>query len=134
MNTHTAAAGNCEDEFSVDEAGFRQFVLLKSDTISPDSRLLRFALPPSMPTLGAMLPSCLSLKHTVESADGPQTLTKSYSPVSLPEQSEFFELVVKARFLRLLTLLHSVPYADIHFFFPMFEVSDRFDAHTLHAV
>ena len=48
-----------------------------------DSKLMRFALPPEMPTLGMPLPSCLKVKRTFPNGTEPYTLDKSYSPVSL---------------------------------------------------
>jgi len=76
-------------------AAHHAYTLLSSQQISPDSRLLRFALPAEMPTLGAPLPSCMKVKQTFSGTDGEFTLDKSYSPVSLPDQQGFLELLVK---------------------------------------
>ena len=44
--------------------------MLSSEAASPDSKLLKFALPSHMDTLGAPLPSCLKVKETLPGMDG----------------------------------------------------------------
>ena len=44
-----------------------------------DSKILRFALPAEMPTLGMPLPSCLKVRQTFPNGTEPYTLDKSYS-------------------------------------------------------
>lgn len=75
--------------------GFNLYTLLNSTVVSPDSKLLKFALPTHLATFGLPLPSCLKVKHDVEYDGKPFTLDKSYSPVSFPDQPGFFELLVK---------------------------------------
>jgi cytochrome-b5 reductase len=73
--------------------GFHPYPLLSSVAISDDTKLLRFALPDDMRTLGLPLPSCLKIK--LELQGGEHVLDKSYSPISLPDQPEYVELLVK---------------------------------------
>jgi len=72
--------------------GFHQYRLLSSVAVSEDTKLLRFALPDGMPTLGLPLPSCLKIKLEL---DEHVLLDKSYSPISLPDQTDYVELLVK---------------------------------------
>lgn len=77
--------------------GYHMYTLVDRHPISPDTSILKFQLPPSMPTLGATLPSCVKVKQTVTAPDGVSAvLDKSYSPVSYPDDEGFFELLVKA--------------------------------------
>ena len=71
--------------------GYHPYVLLSSRAISEDTKLLRFALPESMPTLGLPLPSCLKVRLQKDQ----HTMTKSYSPISLPAQPGYVELLAK---------------------------------------
>lgn len=75
--------------------GYNLYTLLNSTVVSPDSKMLKFALPAHLPTFGMPLPSCLKVKHTFMHDGQPVTLDKSYSPVSLPDQEGSFELLVK---------------------------------------
>ena len=76
----------------VPREGFHEYELLSSVTISEDTKLLRFALPDDMPTLGLPLPSCLKVKLQLDES---VVLDKSYSPISLPDQARWVELLVK---------------------------------------
>ena len=71
--------------------GYHAYPLVGEESISSDTKLLRFALPTNTPTLGLSLPSCLKVRLHV----GEATMSKSYSPISLPEQPGFVELLVK---------------------------------------
>merc|ERR1719471_640390 len=66
-------------------AGRLQFILQEKRQQSPDSWLLRFALPARYSWLGAdpNIPTCIKVLHPQgKSEDGtPQALEKSYSPV-----------------------------------------------------
>ena len=93
-----AAAGNCSAPAEVDYDHYLDYKLLDSTPVSPDSKLLRFELPPQhRPTLGLPLPSCLKVKKTfVDEQSGEQyVLDKSYSPVSMPDQPDWVEFLVK---------------------------------------
>jgi hypothetical protein len=69
------------------------FALTDSTKVSPDTKLLRFALPEAKGTLAApdLVPSGV-LAHV---KIGGEDLDKSYSPVSLPNAEGYFELLVK---------------------------------------
>ena len=69
---------------------------------SPDSWLLRFALPSDRKYLGndPTLPTCISVHHNDTTSDTSKMLKKSYSPVSHPSTVGFFDLLVKAYPLR----------------------------------
>eukprot|EP00928_Gymnodinium_smaydae_P089301 TRINITY_DN73291_c0_g1_i1.p1 TRINITY_DN73291_c0_g1~~TRINITY_DN73291_c0_g1_i1.p1 ORF type:complete len:301 (+),score=19.77 TRINITY_DN73291_c0_g1_i1:149-1051(+) len=76
--------------------GYAPYVLTASKRISADSKLLRFSLPSDVRTLGAPLPSCVKVSKEISHKGGePFILDKSYSPVSLPDQEGYLELVVK---------------------------------------
>lgn len=92
--------GNCTRvSTSAPPAGYHPYTLTDTWEVSPDSRVLRFALPGGVDaTMGAPLPSCLKVHQEVpdpSNGGAPVALDKSYSPVSLPEQKGFFELLVK---------------------------------------
>jgi len=82
------------------------YKLLAKQQTSPDSAILRFALPETRPLLGndPDVPTCIKVKytHTVDdehSADEPSTsdsYSKSYSPISHPSTPGYFELLVKS--------------------------------------
>jgi cytochrome-b5 reductase len=76
--------------------GYQPYSLIGSTTISADSKVLRFGLPEGE-SLGLELPSCLKVKQSFAAADGNEdiVLDKSYSPISLPDATGFFELLVK---------------------------------------
>jgi hypothetical protein len=81
-------------------AGSRElFRLLEKADASPDSKLLRFALPHSLARLpahgdaGYRAPTGVYCIANVTAADG--ELRKSYSPVSLPD-APHLDLLVKA--------------------------------------
>ncbi len=69
------------------------FVLTDSTKVSPDTKLLRFALPEEKGTLAApdLAPSGVTAHATIAGED----LDKSYSPISLPNAEGYFELLVK---------------------------------------
>lgn len=98
---HGNAAGTSADAGpAVCSAGSRElFRLLEKVDASPDSKLLRFALPHSLARLpahgdaGYRAPSGVYCIANVTAADG--ELRKSYSPVSLPD-APHLDLLVKA--------------------------------------
>jgi hypothetical protein len=73
--------------------GHQPYVLHSSEQITPDSRLLRYGLPEntSQTPLGP-LPTCVKIK--AECGDR-GVLDKSYSPISLPGEDRFFDILVK---------------------------------------
>jgi cytochrome-b5 reductase len=77
--------------------------LLKREQVSPDSCVLKFALPPGRTYLGwaADIPTCISVCYSGTDEKGePKVLAKSYSPISHPATAETFDLLVKAYDLR----------------------------------
>ena len=77
--------------FSIDRSVYLPYTLISKRWISADSAVLRFALPEGV-GLGASLPSCLKAQQRI----GQHTLSKSYSPISHPDQTGYFELAVKS--------------------------------------
>ena len=80
------------------------YKLIQKTRLSPDSCLLRFALPPNK-TLGddLTIPTCITVTLTAETArellshpDIMEDVSKSYSPISHPSAKGYFELVVKS--------------------------------------
>ena len=73
-------------------AGFHEYTLVAKRDAGRDSKLLTFALPDTMPTLGASVISGVKVKQEVAG----EQLDKSYSPTSPAERTETFDLLVKA--------------------------------------
>ena len=73
-------------------AGFHEYTLVAKRDAGRDSKLLTFALPDTMPTLGASVISGVKVKQEVAGEE----LDKSYSPTSPAERTETFDLLVKA--------------------------------------
>ena len=75
-----------------------RFTLADSFAAGRDSKVLRFALPDTLPSLPRPAPSGVKvLFDGVDEATGEaKVLEKSYSPVSLPSTRGFFDLLVKA--------------------------------------
>lgn len=75
----------------------QSYKLLKKKQLSHDSFLLRYALPEERSILGIdpLLPTCIKIDYQ-PTTEGHKALSKSYSPVSHPNQSGYFDLVVKA--------------------------------------
>ena len=73
-------------------AGFHEYTLVAKRDAGRDSKLLTFALPETMPTLGASVISGVKVKQEVAGEE----LDKSYSPTSPAERTETFDLLVKA--------------------------------------
>ena len=73
-------------------SGFHEYTLLAKRDAGRDSKLLTFALPDTMPTLGASVISGVKVKQEVAGEE----LDKSYSPTSPAERTETFDLLVKA--------------------------------------
>jgi cytochrome-b5 reductase len=72
--------------------------VLERRSVSPDSCVLKFALPPGRAYLGweADIPTCISVSYDGTDENGePKTLAKSYSPISHPATPETFDLLVK---------------------------------------
>ena len=74
--------------------------VLERRSVSPDSCVLKFALPPGRAYLGweADIPTCIAVNYngTDEKSGEPKTLAKSYSPISHPSNPEkTFDLLVK---------------------------------------
>jgi cytochrome-b5 reductase len=77
-----------------DDDGIINFSLTEKWPTSPDSYVLRFALPDEHPTLGRPAPSSVKLCMFDEAAG--KTIEKSYSPVSHEDTQGFFDLLVKS--------------------------------------
>lgn len=73
------------------------YKLLEKTRLSPDSFLLRYGLPEGRTILGIdpMLPTCIKVGYR-PSVEGHKALSKSYSPVSHPNEEGYFDLVVKS--------------------------------------
>mmetsp|Transcript_14715 Transcript_14715/g.37020 ORF Transcript_14715/g.37020 Transcript_14715/m.37020 type:complete len:350 (-) Transcript_14715:44-1093(-) len=74
----------------------QSYKLLTKKQLSHDSFLLRYALPEGRTILGTdpLLPTCIKVDYQPNNSD--KALSKSYSPVSHPNQTGHFDLVVKA--------------------------------------
>jgi len=79
-------------------AGSLPYTLTNKTRLSPDSWLLRFALPRRYLGDDPSLPTCLKVLHPegTDEAGRPKRLEKSYSPVSHPATEGSVDLVVKA--------------------------------------
>ena len=82
--------------------GVEEHILLTSPPPPPPANRRGVQLPPSQPTVGLPLPSCLKITHDFPNPDvnteypNPTiTLDKSYSPISLPDAEGHFDLLVK---------------------------------------
>jgi cytochrome-b5 reductase len=73
------------------------FKLLLKKKLSHDSFWLRYGLPEGRTFLGtdALLPTCIKIDYQ-PSVEGHRALSKSYTPVSHPNQNGYFDLVVKS--------------------------------------
>lgn len=73
------------------------YKLLEKTRLSPDSFLLRYGLPGGRSILGidSALPTCIKVDYH-PLVEGHKSLSKSYSPVSHPKQTGYFDLVVKS--------------------------------------
>lgn len=72
--------------------------VLERRSVSPDSCVLKFALPPGRAYLGweADIPTCIAVNYDGTDENGePKALAKSYSPISHPANPETFDLLVK---------------------------------------
>lgn len=74
----------------------QSYKLVEKIRLSHDSFLLRYGLPEGRSILGIdpLLPTCIKVDYQ-PSIEGHKALSKSYSPVSHPNQSGYFDLVVK---------------------------------------
>lgn len=78
-------------------SGFLPYRLLEGLDVSPDTRLLRYALPGGVESLEALgVPAGVKVRKEILG----QLLDKSYSPVSHPAAKGFVELLVKRYSLR----------------------------------
>jgi len=75
----------------------QSYKLLEKTRLSHDSFLLRYGIPEGRPILGSdpILPTCIKIGYQ-PSVEGHKALTKSYSPISHPNQEGYFDLVVKS--------------------------------------
>jgi cytochrome-b5 reductase len=71
---------------------FRSFPLINAYDESPDSKVLRFALPEGDDLLGMELSSCVVFKYTGK--DG-EEVVRPYTPISRLHQLGYFEVLVK---------------------------------------
>ena len=76
---------------NIDRSVYLPYTLAEKRWVSPDSTILRFELPKDI-SLGASVPSCLKVQQRI----GDNLLSKSYSPISHPDQTGYFEFVVKS--------------------------------------
>mmetsp|Transcript_6836 Transcript_6836/g.12693 ORF Transcript_6836/g.12693 Transcript_6836/m.12693 type:complete len:338 (+) Transcript_6836:128-1141(+) len=71
-----------------------QFAFQQSWDAGNNSKVLRFELPSTLPTLSRPIPSGVSVIYHEQ--PGAEAIKKSYSPVSSPDAEGFFDLLVKA--------------------------------------
>ena len=96
LSTSPAAAGASSGASSSPPPpleGYHPYKLIEADVKSPDTKVLRFALPDGHARLHAPLPSCLKVRHELPGTS--VVLDKSYSPISLPDSPGFVDLLVK---------------------------------------
>jgi len=96
----SSSASASEQACSASESPL-QYALTEKRQLSPDSYLLRYALPEGRRRLGedASLPTCIKVLYpdgTDEKTGKPKALEKSYSPVSHPGADGFMDLIVKS--------------------------------------
>jgi len=74
----------------------QSYKLLTKKQLSHDSFLLRYSLPEGRAILGTdpILPTCIKVDY--QPKDNEKALSKSYSPVTHPGQTDYFDLVVKS--------------------------------------
>lgn len=76
-------------EGALDPSKFKAFKLAKEEFISPNTKRYRFSLEDPEQTTGLNVASCLVAKAVV---DG-KTVIRPYTPVTLNEQTGYFDLV-----------------------------------------
>ena len=77
----------------------QSYKLIKKKQLSHDSFLLRYGLPEGRAILGKdpAIPTCIKVDYDPsDEFEGHKAMSKSYSPVSHPNQAAYFDLVVKA--------------------------------------
>jgi len=77
----------------------QSYELLRKKQLSHDSFLLRYGLPEGRSILGLdpTIPTCIKVDYQPSSVEGNhKALSKSYSPVSHPNQNRYFDLIVKS--------------------------------------
>jgi cytochrome-b5 reductase len=88
----TAAAAGDAPPAALSPKEFREFAVQKTKRISPNTVLIRFALPSPDHVLGLTAISCLSIEADI---DG-QTVSRPYTPISTRTQRGHADFVVKA--------------------------------------
>ena len=96
QSTTNMQSGVAAAKAAISATAKQSYKLLKKKQLSHDSFLLRYALPEGR-ILGTdpLLPTCIKINYQ-PTIEGHKALSKSYSPVSHPNQSGYFDLVVKA--------------------------------------
>ena len=97
QSTSTMQNGMVAAKAAISATAKQSYKLLKKKQLSHDSFLLRYALPEERSILGIdpLLPTCIKIDYQ-PTIEGHKALSKSYSPVSHPNQNGYFDLVVKA--------------------------------------
>jgi cytochrome-b5 reductase len=70
---------------------FRKFRVLSSETVSPNTKLIRLELPSLQSTSGLTVASCVVARADTEG----KVVTRPYTPVSLKDQKGHMDLLVK---------------------------------------
>ena len=99
MRQMVRASSSAADRVCSAAQGPQAYKLLEKWKTSPDSWVLRFALPSPMIRLAAdpSLPTCIKVTFNgTDEAGAPKQLSRSYSPVSLPATEATVDLLVKA--------------------------------------
>lgn len=73
---------------------FRPFKLLESETLTHNTKRLRFALPSDAHVLGLPITSCLTVSADGVEVDG-KPVMRPYTPVSRPDAKGYVDLIVK---------------------------------------
>lgn len=90
VRASSVAAQSC----AAPPVGVTEYELMQKWPAGNASYVLRFAMPPSDPSLG--MRGVKAFLDATDEAGQPATLEKSYSPVSLPTAEGHFDLLVKA--------------------------------------
>ena len=83
----------CEDSdaCALSKKEFREFTVSQTTRVSPDTSLIRVALPTAEHTLGLVVASCLSISAEI---DG-EVVSRPYTPISTTEQRGTADFIIK---------------------------------------
>lgn len=81
-------------QIALDGTKFQPFKLIKKTNVSPDTRILRFALQTPETTLGLPIGQHMYLRAVIDGAE----VQRAYTPISSDDDKGFFELLIKVYF------------------------------------